>query len=175
MMKKTIVAICLACSSLYASASVLTGDTVALTTSPPVFSTQFMVQAGDDLTVPSGAGTFVFNLDGGTNGNRFTLISNGASTFSGASSFTLGDLDFSDDAILTGFNLAATSLSNFSFTTTIDSITFSFSDTFAADGVVIDGTFATSSAVPLPGTLPLLLLGFGVFGVSKRTRRALRH
>jgi hypothetical protein len=171
-MKKIILATCMTVASFCASASTLTGDEVTITTTPSVFTMPLTVGAGTDLSVGSGSGTFLFDLNRGPDGNRFTLTSVGSSTFSGSNSFTFSDLDFTDGSLLTGFNLLATSLSGFSFSTTADSITFSYSNAFAADGVVIDGTFVTSAAVPLPGTLPLVLLGLGALGIGGRARRS---
>ncbi|GGC66544.1 hypothetical protein GCM10011396_12050 [Undibacterium terreum] len=160
----------MALASFGASASVLTGDTVTITFNPNVYTQSFTVGAGDDLVLQN----FHYDLNGGVNGDRFTFTSTPQSgTFAGSSSFTLSGLDFTDGSLLTGFNLISDSLSNFSFTTTAHSITFNYSNSSAPIGTVIDGIFLTSNAVPLPGTLPLLLLGLGALGFGLRSRRAL--
>jgi hypothetical protein len=172
-MKKIILAAALAALSFAgsASASVLTGDTVTLTFRPLSYSLQFVVGDGTDLTVNN----FQFDLNGGADGNRFIFTTANDGDFVGRTSVTLSGLDFTDKSVLTGFDLVSTSLTDFLFTTTADSITFNFSDAFARQGTVIDGFFetaASSSQVPLPGTLPLLALGLGALYAGARVRRS---
>lgn len=174
-MKKIILAAVLAASSFVGSAcaSVLTGDTVTLTFRPLSYSLPFIVGDGTDLTINN----FQFDLNGGADGNRFLFTTDNDGSFAGRTSLTLSGLDFTDKSALTGFGLVSASLTDFSFTTTADSITFNFSDDFARQGTVIDGFFqtaapASSSQVPLPGTLPLLALGLGVLYAGGRVRRS---
>lgn len=168
-MKKIAAAAILAMSSLSASASVLTGDAVTITFNPIGFSQGFTVGAGEDLTLTN----FHFDLDGGA-GNRFIFNYGPANgSFAGSTSFTLSGLDFTDSSTLTGFSLISTSLSGFSYSFTGNSITFHYTDGSAPLGTVIDGIFETTrSAVPLPGTLPLFLLGMGALGLMRSRRGA---
>lgn len=172
-MKKLVAAALLAlCAlSLNASASVLTGDTVTITFNPGVYTRNFTVGAGTDFTV----GVFRMDLNGGANGNEFTFNDGpGNGSFAGSSSFTLSGLNFTDGSLLSGFTLISSLLSDFSFSTTADSITFNYSNLVAPDGLVIDGLFNTGaapSAVPLPSTLPLTLLGLSALGLSLRARQ----
>lgn len=171
-MKNIVLAAVLAASSFAgsASASVLTGDTVTLTFRPLPYTQEFVVGDGIDSTLKD----FQFDLNAGADGNRFIFTSLSDAEFAFRTSLTLSGLDFTDKSVLTGFNLVSTSLTNFSFTTTADSITFNFTDDFAPQGTVIDGFFQTdapSSQVPLPGSVPLLALGLGALYASGRMRR----
>jgi hypothetical protein len=77
----------------------------------------------------------------------------------------LSDLDFSDLSVLSGFSLISTSLSNLSWSSTSDSLTFTFdSQGFGPNnGPAIHGTFITT-AIPLPGTISLLAIA--LFGLG---------
>lgn len=170
-MKKIAIAALIALSSFGAQASVLTGDTATITFNPGIFTANFGIGAGIDFT----ANNFMMDLDAGVNGNEYIFTSlPQAGSFAGSTSFTLSGLDFTDSSVLTGFSLISTSLTNFSFSTTANSITFFYTDTAGGPGVVIDGLFVTAprqGAVPLPGTLPLALLGLGALGLGLRARR----
>lgn len=168
-MKKIAAAAILTLSSLCASASVLTGDAVTISFDPIAFTRGFTVGAGEDLTLTN----VHFHLDGGA-GNRF-IFTNGpaAGSFAGSTSFTLSGLDVTDSSTLTGFSLISPSLSGFSYSFTGNSITFNYINGSAPLGTVIDGIFETTrSAVPLPGTLPLFLLGMGALGLMRSRRSA---
>lgn len=171
-MKKMMLAAAAAAAMVFggqASASVLTGDTVTLSFEPSVYSQSFVVGDGVDHRIIN----FAFDLNGGADGNRFTFTSVDGASFGGSTSFTLSGLDFTDGALLERFELVSTSLTNFSFTNTADSVTFFYSDPWTQNGVVLDGFFRTTAvnAVPLPGTLPLLFLGVGALCATARSRR----
>jgi hypothetical protein len=158
----------LALAPWFASASVVTGDTVTFTANPGVFGpVAALVGAGTDLT----AGVFQFDFDAGA-GDTFSWISSpAAGDLAGSTSITISDLDFTDGSSLVGFVLDSTLLSGVSISTTADSLTISYtSGGFVGPGTLISGRYVTRAEVPVPATLPLVLAGLGLLGFSVRRR-----
>lgn len=165
-MKKLICSLAVFLSPFLASASVLTGDNVTITFNPSVYTTSFIVGSGVDLDIQN----FHFDLDAGAGGNEFLFTSTpDAGSFAGSTSFTLSGLNFTDGSLLAGFDLISSSLSDFSFSSTADSITFSYSNSSAPVGTVVNGRFVTINAVPEPETLALF--GLGLIGLVATRRR----
>ena len=167
-MKKLLSCAFLAVAPWFASASVLTGDTVTFTANPGVFGpVAALVGAGTDLT----AAAFQFDFDA-VAGDAFTWISApGAGGLAGSTSITISDLDFTDGSSLVGFLLDSTLLSGVSISTTADSLTISYTSVGTiGPGLVVSGRYVTTAVVPEPATLPLMLAGLGLLGLSARKR-----
>lgn len=168
-MKKLISCALIAMTPLYASASVVTGDTVTLAANPGVFGpAASLVGAGTDLTV----GNFSFDFDGGA-GDAFTWdsVPNAGALF-GSTSITISDLDFTDGSSLVGFVLDSTLLAGVSIATTADSLTISYTSTGSVGpGRILSGRYQTSTGVPEPATMPLILAGLGLLIFLSRSRR----
>ena len=147
----------------------LTGDTVTFTANPGVFGpVNVVVGAGDDLV----ANNFRFDMNAGAAQDHFTWISTPVSgDLSGSQSITIGDLDFSDASTLVDFIIDSTLLSGVSVAIGVDSVTISYTSTGpVGPGVVLDGRFVTTAAVPAPATLPLLLTAIAALGVTRRSK-----
>jgi hypothetical protein len=167
-MKKCIPCVLLALAPCFASASTVTGDTVTLAYGPSVFGpVSIVVGAGNDFTV----GNFNYDFNGGAGGDTFTWTANPAGALTGATSFTIGSLDFTDGSILTGFQLGSTLLTGVSIAFTAHSMTDNFvTATGVGPGTVFTGQFLTS-VVPAPATLTLALTALGLLGLGSRTRK----
>lgn len=167
-MKKLLSCALLAVAPWFVSASVLTGDTVTFTANPGVFGpVAALVGAGTDLT----AGAFRFDFNAGA-GDAFSWISSpGAGGLAGSTSITISDMDFTDGSSLVGFQVDSTLLSGVSISTTADSLTISYTSVgLIGPGTVISGRYVTTAVVPIPATLPLVLAGLGLLGLSVRRR-----
>ncbi len=163
-MKKLVAALMLVIPG-YASAGLITGDSVIFQANPAVFGPQSaIVGTGTDLTVSN----FLYDFNGGSGDDIFSWISSPlAGNLAGSTSITLSDMNFVGGASLTGFTLFSSVLSDLAWSTTADSITFSYSSSgFVGLGLVLSGQYS----VPEPDTLAILalgLLGLGAFGRKK--------
>ena len=127
-----------------------------------------VVGSGNDLVL----GNFAFDLNAGLAGDEFTFFDNGG-FFSDNIQIVLENLDFSGGEVLTGFQLAASSLSNLSVSTTANSVTFTFDDPGVGpdSGPAISGKFLTApAAVPLPAGLPLLAASMAAISFLRRRK-----
>jgi hypothetical protein len=169
-MKRVFLSLVVGLWSCFASASVLTGDTILFQVNPGVVSaTPATVGAGDDLVFAN----FRFNLDAGGAGDQFSWSSTpNAGALLNSTSIQISDLDFNDGSTLIGFDLFSTLLSGLVITTTSDSITFAYTtQEMVGPGLVLSGRFLTSATVPLPGTAPLLLVGIALLAAQSSRRK----
>ncbi len=168
-MKSLVVALMLFIPT-FASATLITGSSVIFQANPSVFGpVTATIGAGADVT----SEYFLFDFNAGSGGDVFSWISSpGAGNLAGSTSVALSDMSFVGGDTLTGFTLFSTVLSDLTWSTTTDSITFSYTSTgLVGSGSILQGQYAVlEHAVSEPGMLVMFalgLLGLAVFSRKK--------
>ncbi len=166
---KNLVAILMLFIPTFASATLITGDSVIFQINPGVFGpVTATIGAGTDLTIRN----YKYDFNAGSSGDVFSWISSPLrGDLAGSTSVMLSDMDFVGGSTLTGFTLFSTVLSDLSWSTTADSISFSYTSTgFVGPGTILKGQYAFVKTVPEPGILAMFalgLLGLGAFSRKK--------
>jgi len=159
---KTVLAALILYIPTFASAGIITGDSVIFQADPGVFGpVAVTVGAGTDLITEN----FTFDFNAGIGNDVFNWSSSPGGSLAGSTSVTLSDMDFVGGALLTGFSLISTVLSDLTWSTTSDSITFFYTSTgIVGPGRILVGQYK----VPEPGTLAILALGLLGLGALRR-------